>query len=123
MRCGGPMGFYPTPNPRVISKKDEKPFEFYLEGEFSQLLMEVLTPYLQHVAYEWVVDYTRIHDNYLPSKQTLLFSTTEELVVCLTFCKDFNKIPQDLFLKLVAALPESGWYVHPTYPLSIAQIP
>lgn len=113
--------YYPTPNPRVISKKTEKPFEFYLEGEYQHLLLEVLALHLQKVAYAWVVDYTRTHDNYLPSSKTIMFSTTGELLSCLKFSDNFSSIPFDLFKTLSDSLPESEWYVHPTYPLSASQ--
>ena len=114
---------YPVPNPRVISTKEEKPFELYLEKAGSRILIDTFAFFLQKSAYEWIVDYTQSHDNYLPPQQTIIFSTTEELLDCLRYGDTERKVSTELFLKLASVLPESSWYVHPTYPLSVSERP
>ena len=116
---------YPVPNPRVIAKSEDRPFEFYLDqtGEYSAALFEAFALFLQKTTYAWVVDYTRFHDNYLPPRETTIFSTTEELLACLKFSDSFSQVSPEAFQALTKVLPDTGWYIHPTYPLSLAQIP
>ena len=118
------MSYYPLPNPRVISTTEEKPFEFYLEEtSYMETLLSAFCLPLQKVAYAWVVDYARRHNNYLPTKQTVMFSTTSELLECLKDINSDQKVSNEIFQILFTLLPDSGWYVHPTYPLSVSQLP
>lgn len=114
---------YPVPNPRVLSRSDERPFEYYLELIGDPTLFEAFAFFLQKTTYEWVVDYARFHDNHLPPQETTIFDTTEELVKCLRFSKNLDKVQPEAFQKLIDILPQSSWFVHPTYPLSLSQLP
>ena len=117
------MGFYPAPNPRVISISSGKTFEQYLvENEHIELL-DVFALYIQQTAFSWVIDYAREHDNFLPTKDTLMFANTSELVECLRQCPKFNTVPDRMWVSLLTVLPASGWYCHPTYPISLYQLP
>ena len=115
-------GFYPAPNPRVISTTTEKPFEFYLDLVDDYYLFEVFALYLATTSFAWVVHYSRGHDNYLPNKQILIFDSTGDLITCLSKCPKFKTVSKVSFEELVSILPQSSWYCHPTYPVTLSQV-
>lgn len=118
----GAIGRFPTPNPRVLSSTDNKPVEAYLPQDQIPELITLVTLYLRQQAYDFARNWATSHHNFLPTKEVCIYSSTEDLIADLFLYEEIQRVTREDLAILINSLPETSWYVHPTYPLALLDV-